>query len=98
MIRARFYTVPKVTDNVALRAIAKGAGGYTIFPASGGWIDSYGTLIEEASSVLEVVADDVVTVEGVERLVRAAAFGAGELSVLVTRESVRGRFVDTTER
>jgi hypothetical protein len=93
--RARIYTVPAVLDSDTLRIVARLAGGYTVTPGTGGWVDDSGRLVEEPSATLEVIGNDPA-VYTVVTFVAHQARAKDESAVLVTIEAVPSLMLDVS--
>lgn len=98
-VRATVYGAGPSPDRTILRAVAETAGGYTLCPTGGGWIDGDGRLVTEAGWRLEIIDTDRVEVRTAATDVAGWALDGGESAVLMTWEDADGlrRMIYTLE-
>lgn len=93
-IQQDLYMAGQVIGPTELREIAHLAGGYTIIPSTGGWINASGELVHEDAYILRTITEGAWRADGVLEVAQGWAFSeTDEDAILMTRELVTTRMV-----
>jgi hypothetical protein len=93
-LKATVYTAGNTADIATLRGVASLVGGWTMYAAKGGWIDSdNGDDVTEPSTVIELIGDYTSVRLAVLDLALSAK-RHGENEIRVTYENVASEVFD----